>query len=101
MLNVDYKIIAKIIANRIRKVLVMFISQEQFGSVPGKSISNCNMLLRDIIYFTNSEEIPAALISLDWSKAFDRVDLSFVFKILERLGFPFRIINLILTLPAL
>ena len=95
MLNVDYKIIAKIIANRIRKVLHLFISPEQFCSVPGKSISTCNLMLRDLIYYVNDEKIPAALISLDWSKAFDRVDLRFVFKIMKRIGFSEIIVNYI------
>ena len=87
MLNVDYKIVAKIIANRMRQVLHLFISPEQFCGVPEKSISNCNTLIRDIMYYINQENLPAALINLDWSKAFDRVNQNVICKILERLGF--------------
>ena len=33
--------------------------------------------------------------SLDWSKAFDRVDLKFIFKIMKRIGFSETIVNYI------
>ena len=86
-MNVDYKIVTKIIANRIKRILPMFISPEQFCGVPGRSITEVNTTLRDMIYYVNEKEMQVALINLDWSKAFDRINLEFLFKIFEKLGF--------------
>ena len=95
MMNVDYKIVAKIITNRIKSLLPLFISKEQFCAVPSKSISQCNNVIRDIMYYLNYEKVPAAMINLDWSKAFDRVNLDFLFKVLQKLGFAAEFVSLI------
>ena len=87
LLNIDYKCIAKILANRLKNVLHKVVSKEQFCSVEGRSIVKCNTLIRDIVYYINENDLECALINLDWSKAFDRVDLSFMFKTMSRMGF--------------
>ena len=87
MLNVDYKIFAKIITNRIKPLLSKIISPEQFCGVEGRSINKCNVLLRDIMFYSNEQCIPAAFVNLDWAKAFDRVNLKLLFKIMLKLGF--------------
>ena len=86
LLCVDYKIISKILANRMKTVLNKLVSAEQFCSVKNRSIVNCNTLIRDIIYYINDEKLQAALINLDWCKAFDRVPIEFVLKILMKYG---------------
>ena len=74
-------------ANRLKNVLHKVVSKEQFCSVEGRSIVKCNTLIRDIVYYINENDLECALINLDWSKAFDRVDLSFMFKTMSRMGF--------------
>ena len=84
MLNVDYKILTKLVCNRLSVVLKDIISSEQF-CIPGKSIIECNTLIRDVMYYANESLSKCAMISLDWSRAFDRVSIKFVldnFKIL-------------------
>ena len=87
MLKVDCKIITKILTNRIKRFLDLFISPEQFVCVKGQSINKCNVLLRDVIFYANEQNVTAALINLDWAKAFDRVNHGFLFKILVKIGF--------------
>ena len=48
LLNVDYKLAAKVLANRLRKVLSKTIHEDQTCSVPGRSISDHLNLIRDI-----------------------------------------------------
>ena len=93
MLNVDYKIVAKIITNRVKPLLTKFISPEQVCCVNGRTIDANNILLRDVMYYANENKIEAALINLDWAKAFDRVDHDYLFRILFKLGFNIRFIN--------
>ena len=53
----------------------------------GRFIGENVALLRDVIQFTSETGTPAAILSLDQEKAFDRVDWPFLFRVLEHLGF--------------
>ena len=55
-------------------------SPNQSASVPGRSILTNISSVRDIIQLANDKNLPAALISIDQSKAFDRVNWDFLFK---------------------
>ena len=44
-------------------------------------------LLRDVVSFVNQEDLPAAVLSLDQEKAFDRVDWGFLRSTLCHMGF--------------
>ena len=87
LLCCDYKILAKTIAEKIKKLLIKFSHNKQFCGVPGRTINQCNIELRDLIYYANDTDTDLSVINLDWYKAFDLVPVDFVFKILEKLGF--------------
>jgi hypothetical protein len=87
LLNVDYKIISKCMANRLKVVLSEIVHPDQTCSVPGRTIiDNCH-LLRNIYDYVDSKNISCAWISLDQQKAFDRVSHSFMFLALRAFGF--------------
>ena len=88
LLNVDYKIISKLLANRLKTIMHKLISEEQFCSVKGRSIVNCNNNIRDIIYYTYENNYAMAVLKLDWNKAFDGVHHDFLFNIMKKLGIP-------------
>ena len=98
LLNVDYKICAKVLANRMRTVMSKVISPEQYCGVNGRSIIDCNNMIRDVVYFSTEMESNLALLNLDWSKAFDRVDTQFLWRIMRRLGFPESFVNWLMIL---
>ena len=95
LLCVDYKIISKILARRMQFCLENVIDKNQYCSVPGRSIVNCNMFIRDITYFVNNENMEAAFFKVDWHKAFDMVNLEFLFKVMGKMGFGDEFISLI------
>ena len=74
LLNVDYKIISKILAERLRKVLPKIINTDQKGFVKGRNIFDGNRLLQDIIDYTEIEDEEGAIIFLEQYKAFDRAE---------------------------
>ena len=83
MLCVDYKIGTKALAARLRKVLSSVLHEDQTCGVLGRSIfSNLN-LVRDLIEYCNSKNLPLAIISLSQEKAFDRVNWNFLVRVLE------------------
>ena len=84
LLNTDYKILTRALAERLGKVLPLIVSEDQTCNVRGRTIHHNTALIRDIIDYANDNDIPASLISVDQMKAFDRVDWKFMFKTLQQ-----------------
>ena len=87
LLNVDYKIISKVITSRLANVIEFIVHSDQTCSVPGQSIFSNVTLLRDIMDLTEQTDECAILVSLDQEKAFDRVNRVFLLELLEVYGF--------------
>lgn len=87
LLNTDYKILSRAIANRLLKLLPNLISEEQTCSVKGRKISQNLLINRDFIEYANKNNLKASLISLDQMKAFDRVEWPFLIKTLQKMNF--------------
>ena len=87
LLNVDYKIMTRALADRISKVLPFIIDSDQTCNVKGRTIHNNTAVLRDIIDYANDKNIEAYLLSIDQMKAFDRVDWNFMFRTLKKFNF--------------
>ena len=83
----DVKIVAKILANRLKPLIYSLVSENQF-CVQGRSIVECNSKIRDFVYYAGKNNITGAVINIDWEKAFDRVNWVFLFKILKKMKFP-------------
>ena len=98
LLNVDYKILAKIIATRIKKVLLTIIDNDQTGFLQKRFIGQNIVSLLEIMDFCDENEIAAMLISIDFEKAFDQIDWDFIWKSMNFFKFPKEIIDWIRTL---
>ena len=87
LLNVDAKIMAKVIATRIRNVLPNVIHCNQSGYVKDRYIGETVRSIFDIMDFTDRENIPGLLIFIDFQKAFDTVEWDFLYKCLDAFNF--------------
>ena len=74
LLNVDYKILTKVIAKRIEKVLPTLINPDQTGYVKGRYIGENVRLIYDLIHYTDKQNQKGIAIFLDFKKAFDSVE---------------------------
>ena len=86
LLNTELKILARVLANRLQHVISDLIGPEQTFAVKGRSIQDNLHLIRKVLEGIE-DDTEASLISLDQSKAFDRVDHRFLASVLETAGF--------------
>ena len=90
LLNTDVKILSKLLANRLKKVLPEIIHTDQTGCIEGRFIGQNIRLMQDIIDKSESDE---TILLLDQEKAFDRVDHGWLFQVLEQFGLPSKYIS--------
>ncbi|KAK2370479.1 hypothetical protein QL285_083528 [Trifolium repens] len=88
--NVLYKVVSKLLANRLKLVLGKYILEEQFAFVEGRSIIDNALIAIEIIHClkrrTRGSKGELAL-KIDFSKAYDKVEWSYLKGVLERMGF--------------
>jgi len=87
LLNVDYKILNRILNERLKHSLHHLISPLQHAE-PGKSTHTVLITLRDINYLAQHSTATSYLISLDFKKAFDSVKCNWLNLVPQHQKFP-------------
>eukprot|EP00253_Pinus_taeda_P021027 PITA_21027 len=85
--NVLYKVISKVIANRLKPLLPMLISPEQSSYVEGRHIMDGIILTHEIIHSLKQSKQAGMLLKLNLSKAFDKLSRSYIQHMLKAFGF--------------
>ena len=97
--NVYYKIISKLLAQRLKQVLRNLISENQSAFVQDRAISDNILISHEVLHFLKtSEAIKRCSIAVktDMSKAYDRLEWDFIEAVLLQLGFNLAWTNLIM-----
>lgn len=98
--NVVYKILAKVIANRLNPTLNSIIADNHSVFVPGWVITNNIMLAFETQHFLKRKSQGKdgyAPLKIDMSKAYDSVEWTLLRSILMKFGFYERWVNLVMT----
>ena len=87
LLNVDLKIGTKALALRLQDVLPYVIDDDQTGFVRGRTIFDSIKIIQDLMDLTKKFKLEGILLFIDFEKAFDSIEWSFLHKALEQMNF--------------
>ena len=93
LLNVDYKIATKVIANRMKNVLPKLIHESQTGFMKGRYIGKNIRLILETLEYAEDQNLPGILFFSDFEKAFDSINHDYMFKCLRHCNFSDDLIN--------
>ena len=97
--NVIYKLISKVLANRLKPLLPSIVSENQSAFQAGRVITdNLLMAFETLHYMKNHQNGYTGFMALklDMSKAYDRVEWSFLKCLLEKMGFHSKWVDLMM-----
>ena len=98
LLNVDYKIIAKALAARLKETLPKIISFQQTAYVKNRFFGEGRSLLSDILEMSESRNLKDYIVTVDTEKAFDSSIHSFLLVCLKRYGYGNDVIDWVVML---
>lgn len=82
-----YKVLSKVLANRLKKVLNKIISPSQTAYVEGRSILDGPLILNEIISWAKKSNNHLLIFKVDFDKAFDSLSWSFLNSVMEQMNF--------------
>lgn len=87
--NVAYKIISKILAERLKPYLNGAISENQNAFISGRLITDNVLIAHELMHSLHTKKLKTKFMAfkLDISKAFDKVEWNFIVQIMRRMGF--------------
>jgi hypothetical protein len=91
-----YKIIAKVLAIRVKKLFSKAISREEFKFLDGRQIHDAIGATQDALHSIKTKNLPTMVMKLDLSNAYDKANSLYIKLMLLHVGFSLPIVKWIM-----
>jgi hypothetical protein len=85
-----YKVLAKVLANRLKRVINSVIGSTQMAFVKDRQITDSFVIAEEMIHQWKKRGKGGVLVKLDFEKAYDSVDHNFLLEVMNKMGFGLR-----------
>ena len=87
ILNTDFKLVTRIIANRLRPWMQDLLQSSQLCGLVGNSVFEAIATIRDAVAFVEVMRSPLCVLTIDFQGAFDNLSHEYLFEVLCKYGF--------------
>ncbi|KAJ0599248.1 putative RNA-directed DNA polymerase [Helianthus annuus] len=87
LVGVVNKVVSKVLANRLKRVLEPIISVSQSAFLSGRSILDGPLVINEVCSWLKKHKKKALLLKIDFEKAYDNISWKFVLDVLSQMGF--------------
>lgn len=87
LLNVCFKFLTKILTRRLSEIAQKVIGESQTAFIPGRQNLDGVVILHEVLHELKKEKKSGIIFKLDFEKAYDKVQWSFLFDVLHKKGF--------------
>jgi len=96
--NVVYKIISKVVANRLKPLLPTLVAAEQSRYVEGRQILDKIIQAHEVVNSLKNNKKAGMIMQLDIAKAYDKLNWTYIRKVLAAFGFDHNWIRWVMAL---
>lgn len=88
LLKYSVKFLTKLLANRLQRVILSVIHENQYGFIKGRTIQDCLAWAYQFLHICHKPKKEIVILTLDFEKAFDKVEHEVILQVLAHKGFP-------------
>jgi mannosylglycoprotein endo-beta-mannosidase len=87
LLNSSIKLLTKLLADRLQKVIISLVHANQYGFIKTRSIQDCLAWAFEFIHLCKFRKKEAVILKLDFEKALDKIEHQDILHMLQSKGF--------------
>jgi hypothetical protein len=98
LLNCDYKLMTKTYSLRLMNVAPNLVHPNQAGFMKGRKIEDQIKLAKFLLNYAEAVDEDGIIVALDQEKAYDRINHTYLLRVLDHMGFPPKFCNTVKSL---